>query len=135
MNYRLHFENIINIVCTLASNCILQQDISAFRIATSGQFGQDRFSNMKLHCILACSVVLIFGRTHQATSAHLQSFLSAGMPILDKILNDPCQGNLLQRRSQMDMSRKMQILNDVLLQHGNTAAVSFFYALDFYIDV
>ena len=105
----------------------LQQDISAFRIATSGQFGQDRFSNMKLHCILACSVVLIFGHTHQARSAHLQSFLAAGMPILDKILNAvPCQDNFLQERrsNQMDMSRKIQILNDVLLQHGSTAAVS-----------
>ena len=42
-------------------------------------------------------------------------------------LDDPCQGILLEQPTQIDLSRKLQILDEVLQEHGITA-VSLLYA-------
>ena len=36
-------------------------------------------------------------------------------------LDDPCQGILLEQPTQIDLSRKLQILDEVLQEHGITA--------------
>ena len=41
-------------------------------------------------------------------------------------LDDPCQGILLEQPTQNDLSRKLQMLNEVLHEHGITA-VSLLY--------
>ena len=43
-------------------------------------------------------------------------------------LDDPCQGILLEQPTQIDLSRKLQILDEVLQEHGITA-VSFLYVM------
>ena len=36
-------------------------------------------------------------------------------------LDDPCQGILLEQPTQIELSRKLQMLNEVLQEHGITA--------------
>ena len=43
-------------------------------------------------------------------------------------LDDPCQGILLEQPTQIDLSRKLQMLNEVLQEHGITA-VSLLYLM------
>ena len=43
-------------------------------------------------------------------------------------LDDPCQGILLEQPTQIDLSRKLQILDEVLQEHGITA-VSLLYVI------
>ena len=43
-------------------------------------------------------------------------------------LDDPCQGILLEQPTQIDLSRKLQILDEVLQEHGITA-VSLLYVM------
>ena len=70
---------------------------------------------MKLPSLLTC-IVLISGQ-YQVKSDQLMNFLSSGMQDLD----DPCQGIVLPPYGNyMDLARKLQILNEALLEHGIT---------------
>ena len=44
-------------------------------------------------------------------------------------VDNPCQGILLEQPTQIELSRKLQMLNEVLQEHGITA-VSFLYVME-----
>ena len=43
-------------------------------------------------------------------------------------VDNPCQGILLEQPTEIDLSRKLQMLNEVLQEHGITA-VSLLYVM------